>query len=172
LLAYQKSKGGASRLSEEANTGVPISCGINIVRQDKAGIRVFATLNWQRTGKGKFDSVRIRDAHGSEGFAQLVLVFAAKLTLPHTHTKACNARCSLMHEEVQQDLVLVRKYESEIGAFSISGMRRTLTHLRWPKDGGYSVIPVADIVGRCYVVQNYKLAGDNFLLNQCTFVDD
>ena len=31
---------------------------------------------------------------------------------------------------------------------------------------------ITAVVGRCYVVQNYKLNGDNFLLNECIFGDE
>jgi hypothetical protein len=172
LRAYQRLNGGASQLSKETIRSVALSAGINIVRKDKPAIKVYATLSWQRTNLGKFDSVRLRDGSASGGFAQLVLVFAAKLILPHTHTKECAEDCSLAMHEVLQDLALVRKFESSAETFSVAGVERTVTHLKWPKDGGYAVVSVTAVVGRCYVVQNYKLNGDNFLLNECIFGDE
>jgi hypothetical protein len=133
---------------------------------------VYATLNWQRTNQGKFDSVRLRDGSASGGVAQLVLVFAAQLILPHTHTKECEDDCSRATDEVLQDLALVRKFESSVATFSVSGVERIVTHLKWPKDGGYAVVSITDAVGRCYVLPNYRLNGDNFLLNECIFGDE
>ncbi len=54
---------------------------------------------------------------------------------------------------------------------SVAGVERTVTHLKWPKDGSYAVVSItAAAVGRC-LVHMLSIQG-SFLLSECTFGDE
>jgi hypothetical protein len=55
-------------------------------------------------------------------------------------------------------------------ALSVAGVERTVTHLKWPKDGSYAVVSITAAVGRC-LVHMLSIQG-SFLLSECIFGDE